>query len=74
MVTSCSPIHSGEREMQKVLKYSILYFNAHLTVAKTFTDNVWSTFKPQSHCKINWLVSNDFSILLHYRKMQWNVC
>ena len=52
VVTSCSPIHSGEREMQNTLRDSILHLDAHLKGANMFTDDVRPIFKPQSHCKV----------------------
>ena len=73
VVTFCSPIHSGERQVQNTLRYSILHLDAYFSGANTFTDVIRSIFEPQNHCKVNWQISHDFSAL-YYRYIQWSAC
>ena len=50
MLTNCIPIHSGEGETQRTLKYPT-HFDTHLNRAIAFTDAVCFTFKSHNHCE-----------------------
>ena len=49
LLTSCSPIHSGEGDTKRTSK-DPTHLDTHLNRAITFTDTVCFMFKPHDHC------------------------